>query len=159
VKTGYIILVRNPWQWQYPFSSIVWWLIRFLAGCPYNHVAMFWEADGEPFIVEADGRGICATHYNVWLRRAKRETTIIPLECAAESFALHLGKSYDYWSLLWFCTLKLIRRKWYGKDYQGGQQKMYCFELVAYAHGVPNANQILPREFLDYFYSKASQTA
>ena len=149
MKTGTIILVHNPVQVKYPFSStIIWPLLRMASGSYFHHAALVWNVEGNILIVEALGKGVTVTSYDIWKKRAKRNIEIIELECSPVDFTSHIGKKYDRLSFFYFCLLKILTKKWYGKPQEASADLLYCFEFLALVHKIPGWNQILPKEFI-----------
>lgn len=155
MKTGSIILVHNPVQWKFPFSStIIWPLLRLITGSYFHHVALIWNVEGSILIVEALGKGIVVTDYSIWQKRARRDIAIIEADLSPLQFTSHIGKKYDKTSFFFFCLLKILTKKWYGKPQQAAEDLLYCFEFAALVHGMKDWNQILPKEFIQNIYLK-----
>jgi hypothetical protein len=158
MRTGTIILVHNPVQAKFPFSStLIWPVLRWITGSYYHHVALVWNVAGKILIVEALGKGVTVTNYDIWLKRAKRDITFFELECREEDLIQHIGKRYDRISFFVFCLLKILTKKWYGRPLDTSSDLLYCFEYAALVHNMPDWNQILPKEFICNLYMKKNE--
>jgi|GEM_PF-4449244 len=154
MRTGNIILVSNPWNWRYPFSSLLYAIMRLVVG-KWHHCALVWESPAGRMIVEARGIGVYPSNYEIWKQRwPNRHIWIIPLRCDPGLIGLHIGKRYDRRSFLFYCIWKIVFRKWIGRTGPGAADHLYCFEFAALVHQLPGWNSILPSEFVHQAQSR-----
>mgnify|MGYP002778445805 FL=1 len=153
-RTGNVILVHNPVVWWKP-ATWLFGIIRLVAGTRWNHCALFAVVEGHPVVIEALGRGVVATAYGDWLRRSPdRVTHVVDVACTAPEIVAFLGKKYDRKSLLWYCLRQRVNGKWKGLSGDAADDALYCFELAALVHGLPEWHRVMPDRFVAHIRAK-----
>jgi hypothetical protein len=149
MKTGDSILVHNPFNWCKPVTYLSW-LIRKLTGAYYNHAAILVQAADKFYVVEAIFPRVIITEFEIWKAKDdERKYEIVEIDGKFTESELTyriittICKKYDtasLFNLLYY----MIKGKWKGRTGNHASKKLYCYELVAYVHGVDEYWKILP---------------
>lgn len=144
MKTGYVIFVHNYLSLFKPASWLSY-AIRLFTRTQWNHAAIVLTVGTDILIVEAKGKGVVATHFDIWLQKDRkysiREPRYMP-DDIERKIASSLGKEYDFVSLLFYQVILRITGKWIGSTGMEAQHKLYCSELVADCFNMPNAESL-----------------
>lgn len=150
MKTGDQLLVHNPFDWKRPLTYLSW-KIRKVCGVFFNHACIILKIGNKFYVVEATFPRVKITEYEEWMRKYKRIIKLDPIESKFSEEELQLriisqiGKRYDWWSLL--VILKyLATGKWRGHRGEKAAKRLYCFELVAHVHNLPEFWKVIPTQ-------------
>lgn len=157
MENGTCILVRNRWDWQRPFQSLLYGLIRVLHASPFNHAALIWNDGNQIRVVEAWEKGLVTPAKGwptlaEWLVRRRRYIQYVnPPQAVLPSQITDLlaqAPLYGYRELPSHTWYTLFGH-WWGKP--RSRDVMTCGEVVATVWVLPNAHAYSPgrlwREF------------
>ena len=155
----YRLSFYNRVKWYNPFTWLGF-LIRLIAGIPYNHTAVIYydQTQKEWFIQEANNKGItskiwfianCIKIYDVCAIQ-KENTNFFYSGQTEYTDCLQTIKNienskYDYKGLLLYQLVLNIFKRWVGSNYQ--DEKYYCYEHVALVFQFSSAYKVVPKEF------------
>lgn len=151
--TGDLIFFRtklslNPASW---LST----LIRFFAKIKYNHVGVIILIWGEPFVIEALGKGIVATPLSKRIIGKKiricRPFRNINEKLFAQKTVSYLSTKYDFIGLLFYQLVLNLTGHWIGGGSKNQERRLYCYEFVALMHKADCTNwySMLPKDLLN----------
>ena len=129
-------------------------LIRWATGSDWSHTAIFVEMWGQPYIIEAQRRGVYPKHYDVWMKRygyyyKVHRSPIVPDPVIFSKIAMSAsGTQYDFWSLLVRQPIRLIFGRWRKK--QNESHKFYCSEFAAWCHDITRYEKFTPDDLHSY---------
>jgi hypothetical protein len=131
-------------------------LIRKFTKSKYNHVAIYVEVWGEPFIIDAQAKGVNAISYEQWLKKYKYRYTVYrhnlaDTECFKKDISIRAFSKigftgYDVLSLVWYQPRYIFTGKWKGKRNEDAIKRMYCSEYVAWVYELPNWWKLSPED-------------
>lgn len=133
LRTGDVIFVKIPLTWNKPLT-LVSWAIRKVLGTWFNHIGVYVELFGEPFVAESTLGGVKVTPYKEWAKNYVIEIKRNPK--LSRFFAYRLMKyqghtPYDTWALVWHQLILQVFGKWTGKKKDEAKDKLYCSEYYA----------------------------
>jgi hypothetical protein len=146
-KTGDILHCKG--------SGIISKGIKLFIKSDITHTAMFIELWGQPFIIEAQAKGIYTIPFDEWVNkwgykyevhRSPREINEKLIAIKAMSKLGHTG--YDFKSFLIRKPIHIITGKWKVKDNE--DKRMFCSEFVAWVHNIPYSERLTPKDLYDY---------
>jgi len=133
LRTGDVFFVKIPFKLSKPLTMVSW-AIRKVLGTWYNHIGIYVELFGSPFVAESTLGGVKVTPYKEWakdyeiaVKRNPRLTRAFP-----KRLMKYQGHTpYDTWSLVWNQLILQITGKWVGKKKDEAKEKLYCSEYYA----------------------------
>lgn len=150
LKTGDILHCRG--------KSIISKLIMWATKSKWSHTAVFIEIWGQPFIIEAQAKGVYVIPYFEWLKEWQYDFEVsrnIQLtdyrlySIMAMSKVGHTG--YDFASLLIRKPIQIITGKWRKRAVEDDRQ--FCSEYALWTHDVVKSYSMSPQDVYEYTHS------
>jgi len=120
-----------------------------------THTAMFIEVWGQPFVIEAQAKGVYIIPLKEWENKWKYKYSVYRSKDALneKDFAVKamskLGHTaYDFESFLFRMPVKLITGN--HKQKKNEDDKMFCSEFVAWCYGIVGAYRMTPIDLYNY---------
>lgn len=135
LKTGDVIFTRMPLVWYKPIRFVSW-AIRKVLKTWFNHVAIYVELYGKPFVAESTKGGVRIIPFDKWSKDSiieiKTPKFFEPQNEVGQKIMAYQGfTGYDYISLVWFQVILQATGKWKGEKGPKAQKKLYCSEYAA----------------------------
>lgn len=112
---------------------------------------MFISCWGQPFIIEAQAKGVYIIPFDEWKTNWKYKYFVLRSpeeinehEMATKAMSKLGHTAYDFKSLLIRMPIKLITGSW--REKKDEQEKMFCSEFVAWCHGIEHSDRMSPRD-------------
>ena len=153
LKTGDVILSKNPFYWYKPMSY-VGAIIRLILGFNYNHVAIYISIYGADFVAEASTKGVNIMPLKEWVKDKEIEIHRNPnlTGFTGRRVMQYQGYTgYDYLSLVWYQLRYQITGKWKGEKGENAKGKLYCSEYYALVdkESFPNWWSVTPKDIYE----------
>lgn len=152
LKTGDVIFTRMPLVWYKPIRFVSW-AIRKVLKTWFNHIAIYIELYGKPYVAESTIGGVRIIPFDKWAKDSEIEVktpTFIepPFEIGHNIMAYQGFTGYDYTSLIWYQIILQATGKWKGQKGAKAQKKLYCSEYAAliYSNHFPGWWKVTPKD-------------
>jgi hypothetical protein len=136
-------------------NGIIAKLIMWATKSYWSHTAVFIEIWGQPFVLEAQAKGVHAIPYYEWLKKYAYEFEVSRNDYLTDHklWAVHamskLGTTgYDFVSLLIRQPRLLLTGRWKKQKFE--EDRMYCSEYALWTHAVEKAYRMSPQQVYDY---------
>jgi len=133
-------------------------LIMWATKSQWSHTAIFIWCWGQPFIIEAQAKGVHIIPYYEWLKKysydfeVSRNKNLVDYKLFAVQAMSVLGTTgYDFVSLLIRQPLLIITGKWRKQKFE--ESRMYCSEFALWCHDVEKAYRMSPHQVYEYCIS------
>jgi len=134
LNTGDILLVNS--------KGFLPRAIQLFQGNEYNHAAMYVSIWDEPFVAEADKKGVQFTHLDHYtsnpdrykLMFLKPNFYIDERQFALQATSLAGSVNYDFINLFIHQSIKMVTGKWIGRKGKKASNRFICGEFVAYVY-------------------------
>lgn len=160
IKTGDILYFRTKFRWYKP-STWLGPIIRFFTKIQYNHVGVIVVVAESTFVVEAVGRGVIITPFDVRTEgkkiMVKRSTIDATVGFAKEALSFCGHTPYDVMGLVVHQLAWVTMGIWIGpRNEEDAIKRFYCFEFAAYMHRgtYPDWATVNVKEFINASWQK-----
>lgn len=133
-------------------------LILWATKSTWSHTAIFIEIWHQPYILEAQRKGVHVIPFDEWLKKygynfeVSRNTYLTDYKLYATSALSKVGTTgYDFVSLLIRGPWSLITGKWKRKKFE--EDRMFCSEYALWTHAVEKAYRMSPHQVYEYCIS------
>ena len=147
LKTGDILHCRG--------KRILARLIMWATKSSWSHTAVYIELWEQPFILEAQSKGVHAIPYYEWLKKYAYTFSISRNEYLTDhrlwsiQAMSKLGTTgYDFVSLLIRQPRLILTGKWRKQKFES--DRMYCSEYALWSHDVEKAYRMSPQQVYEY---------